>query len=141
MPISLASLKQIEADHPHRPSDLELLRRLARVGRPYWGHLVGVVLLSCLAVPLTLLSPLPLKIVVDHVFGSQRLPAWLAVLPRGLTHSDFGLLWVAIAILIITTLLLYLQGLASSWLQTYTSEQLVLSFRTRLFHHVKRLSL
>jgi ATP-binding cassette subfamily B protein len=62
-------------------------------------------------------------------------------LPQGVTHSDLGPLWFAIALLITTTLLIYLQGLASSWLQTYTSEKLVLSFRGRLFRHVQRLSL
>jgi ATP-binding cassette subfamily B protein len=120
--------------------ELQLLLRLARMARPYWWHLAGVALLSLLAVPLALLAPLPLKIVVDNVFGSQPPPRWLAFLIPD-NGSGLRLLWAAIGLLILTTLLTYLQGLASSWLQTYTSEKLVLSFRSRLFHHVQRLSL
>src|SRR5262249_53130885 len=34
-----------------------------------------------------------------------------------------------------------LQDLLTSWLATYTGERMVLDFRTRLFHHVQRLSI
>lgn len=122
-------------------SDLKLLGRLGRLARPYWWHLVGVAGLGLLAIPLALVAPLPLRIVVDYVFGSHPLPRWLAILPHWVLTSDLGLLWVALALLIGTTLLIYLQGLASAWLQTYTSEKLLLSFRCQLFCHVQRLSL
>src|SRR3989441_5428084 len=39
---------------------LILYRRLLRQARPYWLHIVGVLLLDLLATPLVLLTPLPL---------------------------------------------------------------------------------
>jgi ATP-binding cassette subfamily B protein len=130
------------ATNGKRGTDLRLFARLARIARPYWWHLAGVVGLSLFAVPLALLAPLPLKIVVDNVFGSEPPPRWLTLwLPHAPDDLGLRLVWAAIALLIGTTLLIYLQGLASSWIQTYTSEKLLLSFRSRLFHHVQRLSL
>jgi ATP-binding cassette subfamily B protein len=136
----MEDLRKMGAPQRKARAELQLLLRLAGMARPYWWHLAGVALLSLLAVPLALLAPLPLKMVVDNVFGSQPPPRWLAILIPD-SGSGLRLLWAAIGLLILTTLLTYLQGLASSWLQTYTSEKLVLSFRSRLFHHVQRLSL
>lgn len=108
--------------------------------RTCWPHLAGIAFLSFLSLPLTLLYPLPLKIVVDNVLGSQPLPNWLfwhvpwASLHRtALEFSIFALLGIA--------LLVNLQGLAAWWLQTYTGEKLVWDFRARLLNHVQRLPL
>jgi ATP-binding cassette subfamily B protein len=51
------------------------------------------------------------------------------------------LLAVAAGMLVLTTLLLYLQSLSASILQTYTGEKLTLDFRAVLFQHVQQLSL
>jgi ATP-binding cassette subfamily B protein len=50
------------------------MRRLAGQARPYWGHLVVLFLVSFLTTPLTLLNPVPLKLVVDCVLGDDELP-------------------------------------------------------------------
>ncbi|MBO0708914.1 MAG: ABC transporter ATP-binding protein, partial [Candidatus Dormibacteraeota bacterium] len=51
--------------------------------RPYWFGLTGLVILDALSAPLFLLTPLPLKMVVDSVLGSRPLPGFLAlVVPR-----------------------------------------------------------
>jgi ATP-binding cassette subfamily B protein len=125
-----------------RFSNLSLLGRLLTLARPYWLHLGGILALALLAGPLTLLTPLPLKIVVDSVLGphalSEPLGSWL---PAAVTASSSRLLVFAALLLIIITLLMYLQGLGSWLLQTYTGEKLVLRLRARLFRHVQRLSL
>ncbi len=122
--------------------DLTLYRRLLRQARPYWRNLVGIFLFSLLASPLALLTPLPLKIAVDNVIGSQPLPGFLnALLPPAVTASDQALLIFAAGFLVIIALLSQLQELGDSLLRTYTGEKLILGFRARLFRHVQRLSL
>jgi ATP-binding cassette subfamily B protein len=123
-------------------TDFRVYRRLVRQARPYWPHLACVFLLSMLAAPLALLSPLPVKIAVDSVIGSHTPPAFLrAWLPAALFHSTTSTLVTAAVLLVLTTLLLYVQSLSCWILQTYTGEKLVLEFRAELFRHVQRLSL
>ncbi len=56
-------------------NDRGLYRRLIEQMRPYWPHLLGIVILSFLSIPVSLMTPIPLKIAVDSVIGSQPLPA------------------------------------------------------------------
>ena len=112
--------------------------------RTCWPHLSGIAFLSFLSLPLTLLYPLPLKIVVDNVLGSQPLPAWLhhgSFVAQPWTKMHWTALEFAILVLLGIALLANLQGLASWWLQTYTGEKLVWDFRARLLNHVQRLPL
>jgi ATP-binding cassette subfamily B protein len=103
---------------------------------------VGIFLFSLLASPLALLTPLPLKIAVDNVIGSQPLPGFLnTLLPPAIAESDQALLVFAAGFLVIIALLNQLQELGDSLLRTYTGEKLILDFRARLFRHVQRLSL
>lgn len=125
-----------------RYSDLALLRRLLGQARPYWLHLTGVFLLSLLAAPVALLTPVPLKIAVDSVLGSHPLPGFLdAILPAGATGSDTAILLVAAGLFVAVGLVEQIQSVLNVVLTTYTGEKLVLGFRTRLFRQVQRLSL
>src|SRR5919112_535540 len=92
---------------PGNYTELGLYRRLLRQARPYWPHLGGLLLLSLLSAPLTLLAPLPLKIVVDSVLGSHPLPGFLeALLPQPLADSNTALLGFAIGLLLAVALLI-----------------------------------
>jgi ATP-binding cassette subfamily B protein len=93
-----------------------------------------------LSLPLTLLYPLPLKIVVDCVLGSQPLPKWLVRLDPFLAPRSAAL-DAAITVLLGIAVLVSVQGLAAWWLQTYTGEKLVWDFRARLLNRVQRLPL
>jgi ATP-binding cassette subfamily B protein len=113
-------------------------RRLLHEARPYWPHLAGVLALGLLATPLSLLTPLPIKIVVDGVIGGAPLPQPLASwLPA--SRPD-GVLISAAALVLVVALLSRLQEMADTVLRTYTGEKLVMRFRTLLFRHVQRLS-
>jgi ATP-binding cassette subfamily B protein len=115
-----------------------LYRRLAGEFRPYALLLLSVLVLSMLAAPLTLLTPVPLKIVVDSVLGPHPAPRPLtAVLPDG---NDPAVLVAASLLFVAITLLAQLQELAITVLSTYTGERLLLNVRTRLFRHLQRLS-
>jgi ATP-binding cassette, subfamily B, bacterial len=119
-----------------------LFRRLLYQARPYWAHIAAIFLLGLLSTPLALLTPLPLKIIVDSVIGSQPVPGFLEPWVQADTAgSRPAILWLAAGLVVTIALLLYLQGLASSLLRTYTGEKLVLAFRGQLLSHVQRLSL
>jgi ATP-binding cassette subfamily B protein len=125
-----------------RWSDLRLLERLLREARPYWPHIGGVLVLSLLSAPITLLGPLPLKVVVDNVLDSRPLHPLLAgLLPAGAAARPSAALFLAVGLLLGLTLFGQLRGLGAAVLQTYTGERLVLSFRARLFERVQCLSL
>ena len=116
-------------------------RRLLHHTWPYWPYILGIFLLDLVATPLALLGPVPLKIAVDTVVGSQPLPPLLqAVLPDPATHSKLLLLSVAVGLLVCVVFLTHLQALGSYVLRTHTGEWLTLHFRTLLFRHVQRLT-
>ncbi len=115
-----------------------LLRVLAE-SRQYAGVLALIFLLSLLSLPLTLLYPLPVKIVVDSVLGQKPAPGFLnGVL---IIRSNATALGLAVALLLAIAVVVNLQGLASWWLQTYVGEKLVWDFRAKLLNHVQRLPL
>jgi hypothetical protein len=47
---------------------------------PYWRSVLVIFVVNLLAVPLALLTPVPLKIAVDNVLGDKPLPRYLDVL-------------------------------------------------------------
>jgi ATP-binding cassette subfamily B protein len=103
---------------------------------------VGILLLNLLSTPLALLTPLPLKIAVDSVLGSQPVPGFLEVLfPAAVTRSDSAVLALVVGLTVGIALVSKLQELASSLVQNYAGEKLALDFRVQLFRHVQRLSL
>jgi ATP-binding cassette, subfamily B, bacterial len=128
--------------HARKYGGFTLFQRLLSAARPYWPHLTGIFLLSLLSVPLALLTPVPLKLAVDSVIGSQPLPKFLDGLVSPTTADSYSnVLALAIGLLLAIALVQQLQRLASSLLDAYTSEQVVLAFRSQLFRHVQRLSL
>jgi ATP-binding cassette subfamily B protein len=110
--------------------------RLVGEFRPYWPRLLGLLVMSLLAVPLTLLTPVPLKIAVDSVLGNQPVsPVVATILPTG---SDTALLVGVCLLLVAIALLTQLQYLGAAVLSAYTGERIMLDFRTRLFRHLQR---
>src|SRR5258708_20531270 len=99
-----------------RYSDSELLKRMMRQARPFWPHVLGIFLLSLLSTPVALLTPMPLKIVIDSVIGSRPLPRFIAALvPQSVHHSEPFFLLFATGLLIALPLLSSFQ-LPGIWL-------------------------
>ena len=121
------------------PRQRNLCGRLLLEARPYWPHLVGIFFLNLLATPLTLLIPVPLKIVVDNVLGAQPVPGILGHFLPALSAT--ALLVFCAGLFIAVAVLNELQQVGSSLARTYTGEKLVLGFRARLFRHAQQLSL
>lgn len=123
-------------------TDFQLYRRLLSEARPYWLHIVLIFFISLLSTPLALLTPVPLKIAVDSVIGSEQVPAFVSRwLPSWVTESDDSVLIFAALLFVGIALAKNLQELLSQMLRAFTGERLVLNFRERLFRHVQRLSL
>ena len=116
--------------------------RLYQEVRPYSWHLAALFSLGLLGTPLALLTPMPLKIAVDSVIGSHRLPRYVdVVLPAAIKDSQSGLLAMAAVFVILLAFLNQLREFGTSVLTAYAGEQMLRGFRTKLFRHVQRLSL
>jgi ATP-binding cassette subfamily B protein len=111
--------------------------RVLRQARPFWPQLAGIAGLSMVSAPLALLLPLPVKIAVDSVLGSEPIPHWLRWLAKDVSPTS-GLI-IAVGLLLAIALINQLQALVAWYLQTYTAEGLVWDFRTQLLRHVQRL--
>src|SRR5262245_53882895 len=124
-----------------RYTDLTLYRRLLGQVRPYRAHLAGLFLLNLLAIPLVLLTPVPLKLAVDQVPGGRPLPGVLETLfPAGAGQAA-AVLAVAAGLTVAIALLSQLQSVTAALLSGYTSERLLLAFRAQLFRRAQRLAL
>jgi ATP-binding cassette, subfamily B, bacterial len=107
--------------------------------RPYAWPIVALLIVSLSAVPITLIFPLPIKLLVDNVLGTQPLPRYLTVFvgsqfPRDLT------LWLAISLIMTTAVLTYLQNLVNVWYGNKIGNRMTLDVRARLFRQMQRLS-
>ncbi len=121
--------------------DVALVRRLLREARPYTGFLVVFFVVSLLAAPVALLTPVPLKIAVDSGLGATPLPDVLARwLPSGLTGGPGGILLFSALLVVLVMILRQAQWVTSALLRTVLSERMLLDFRAKLFRHVQRLS-
>ena len=125
-----------------RGGDVELLVRVMRLARKYWLLILVFFVVSMLATPLTLLSPVPLAIVADVLVGDEALPGWLSpIVPDAIESSEAQLIALAAILFVSVALLRQTQELFRLFLYTYIGERLVLDFRSRLFAQVQRMSL
>lgn len=123
-------------------SDVALLTRLAKQAQPYWGHIAAIFALRVCGVPLTLLTPIPLKIAVDSIVGSAPIPGFIdSMILDTWTNSPFTLLIFVAVFQILIVLLTQLQELASYTLRAIAGQGLTKDFRSKLFAHLQRLSL
>lgn len=123
-------------------SKFSLLRRAFVDLRPYVGSMIAILFLSLSAVPITLITPLPIKILVDNVLGSQPLPGYLAFLsPLGSAASKSSIIGLAIGILVGVAILTYTQNLVSTWFSNVIGNRMTLGVRTLLFRQMQRLSI
>jgi ATP-binding cassette, subfamily B, bacterial len=122
-------------------SDFALYKRLLLDARAYWPHIGGLFFVSLLATPIALLLPVPLKVIVDSVLGSEPLPGWLSILvPDSVALDPYALCLAMAGLLVVVEILSYSQGLAVWVLQAFTGEKLQLDLRSRLFRQVQNLS-
>ena len=123
-------------------SSLAIYLRLLQEARPYWLHVAAVFALNLVTMPLKLLLALPPLIAIDNVVSNKPLTPLVAFLMAPFSgHGPAILLIGACAFLVGLTFLSYLIGLAIWVLYTYTSERLLLEFRSKLLQHLQQLPL
>jgi ATP-binding cassette subfamily B protein len=103
----------------------QLLRRVLGYARPYWGRIVGMLLMILATTGLTLLTPLILRDLIDYT------------LPRGLVDR---LGWLALALLLIPAL----NGGLGVWqrrINASVGEGVIHDLRVSLYRHLQAMSL
>ena len=123
-------------------SDVVLYRRVLQQARPYVLHFVALFAVGLLASPVALLTPVPLRIVVDNVIGARPLPPLLrAVLPAAAVSTPAAVLFAALCLLILVAAANQAQQLGGTLLRTWVGERLALDIRSRMVDRMQRLSL
>src|SRR5437016_13042891 len=119
-----------------------MLRRLLSELRPYMLSILFVFAISLTAIPLALVSPLPIKIIVDNVIGTRPLPGYLRIITTDSSQvSAQALVVIAIGILVVGTVLTNGQQLLNVWATNKVGNRITLETRARLFRQMQRLSI
>ena len=122
-----------------RSGDLGLIWRVLVSARGFTPHVLALFLLTLLATPFALLTPVPLKIAIDSGIDSKPLPGFMnTVLPFDV--SGDGAILLAAVMFVLVHFLSQVRNMAASVLRTYTTEKLTQDFRIRLFRQVQHLS-
>jgi ABC-type multidrug transport system fused ATPase/permease subunit len=117
-----------------------LIRQLIR---PYRGTLFIILIAMMVETAMSLAAPWPLKIIIDNVAGSHRLPAWLRHLlgPAPGAENKMHIALLAGAAVVLIAVL----GAFAAYLDNYFTESagqyVAHDLRMRTFHHLQRLSL
>src|SRR5713226_5255523 len=108
---------------------------------PHWAALtLGFV--AVIGESLTdLLEPWPLKIVFDHVFGSKRLPDWLAGVVGWIGTDKFSILNFAVLAVLLIAIFGALSSYFEKYLTTSVGQWVMHDLRRVLYSHIQRLSL
>jgi ABC-type multidrug transport system fused ATPase/permease subunit len=119
---------------------ISLLRTLIR---PYRVNLFFILLAMLVQTLMSLAAPWPLKIILDNVVGSHKLPSWLDnVLKPVLAGSSKMQIAAAAAVMVVVIALL---GALASYIANYYTESVgqwvANDLRMRTYHHLERLSL
>lgn len=109
--------------------------------RPFWKLATLSVVLTVLDALVDLLSPWPLKILVDNVLGNTPLPPLLDRPVGSLFEDRFLLLALVVASGLGITLLNSGLTVINNFVQAKVDQGMVLNFRSDLFQHTQRLSL
>ncbi len=116
------------------------LKRAFEDLRPYLWPLFAILVISLLAVPIALIFPLPIKLLVDSVLGSQPLPGYLTIFVGSQVSKSLAIS-LAISILLGAAVLTYLQNLVNVWYSNKVGNRMTLDVRARLFRQMQRLSI
>lgn len=121
--------------------DLRLIARMWGDVRARWPMLGLVAILQLLYVPLSIVQPLPLRILADNAVGGEPLPSSItALLPTGLAPWQQGLVALAVASLLITAAV-QLHHVLTWVAMVRCEERILLDFRMGMLAHAQALPL
>lgn len=116
--------------------------RLSHLLRPYWPA-ISLALIAVLGeTSADLMEPWPLKIVLDYVLQSKRMPDWLAsIVHRVAGTGQLAILNVAVFAVAIIALIGAVSTYSEKYLTTSVGQWVTHDLRRTLYHHIHRLSL
>src|SRR2546429_1577058 len=88
-----------------------------------------------------LLEPWPLKIVFDYIFGSKRMPDWLAYPVSFIGTDKFSILDFAVIAVVLIAAVGALSSYLEKYLTTSVGQWVMHDLRRVLYSHIQRLSL
>jgi len=116
--------------------------KVAHLLRPHWKALT-VALLAVLGVTVTdIIEPWPIKIVVDNLLQSKKLPGWLGEFVSGIFGQDkLAILNFAVAAVAVIAVVGAVSSYVERYMTTSVSQWVAHDLRQTLYNHVQRLSL
>src|SRR5438045_931189 len=106
------------------------------------GLTLSFAFLAVLGTSITdVLEPWPLKIVFDHVFGSKRMPDWLASVVSYIGTDKFSILNFAVLAVIVIAIFGAVSSYFEKYLTTSVGQWVMHDLRRVLYSHIQRLSL
>jgi ABC-type multidrug transport system fused ATPase/permease subunit len=120
-----------------------MISLLRTIIRPYRANLFFILCAMLVQTLMSLAAPWPLKIVLDNVVGSHKLPSWLDnVLKPVLAGSSKMQIAAAAAAMVVVIAMV---GALASYIANYYTESVgqwvANDLRMRTYHHLERLSL
>ena len=108
---------------------------------PHWFTL-SLAFIAVIGESLTdLLEPWPLKVVFDYVFGSKRMPDWLAAAVGWIGTDKFSILNFAVLAVLTIAIFGALSSYFEKYLTTSVGQWVMHDLRRVLYSHIQRLSL
>ena len=125
-----------------RPSQARAKLSIFHLLRPRWPALT-IALIAVLGETVTdVLSPWPIKIVIDDVLRSKNLPPWLEAIVGDLFgNNKLAVLEFAVAFVMAIAVVGAVSSYVESYLTTSISQWVSHDLRRTLYHHIQRLSL
>jgi subfamily B ATP-binding cassette protein MsbA len=115
--------------------------RITDVLYPHWLTL-SFAFLAVIGESITdILDPWPLKIVFDHVFGSKRMPDWLAGIVSFIGTDKFSILNFAVLAVIVIAIFGAISSYIEKYLTTSVGQWVMHDLRRVLYSHIQKLSL
>ena len=120
-----------------------MIRLIRDLIRPYRGTLLIILLAMMVETAMSLAAPWPLKVIIDNVVGTHKLPHWLDQMVRPMLEGG-GKLQVA-GLAALAVVIIALLGALASYVDNYFTESVgqwvANDLRLRTYHHLQRLSL
>src|SRR6202047_2124784 len=132
---------------PESPTKPSLLNRpgklsITRLIRPYWKSLV-LAFIAVLGETLSdVLEPWPIKVVIDNILQSKKLPGWLGGFVSGaFGQNKLAVLNFAVAAVAGIAVVGAISSYVEKYLTTSVSQWVTHDLRRTLYNHIQRLSL
>src|SRR2546428_13398393 len=116
--------------------------RITTLLRPHWKALTLALLAVVGETFADVLQPWPIKVVIDNVVQSKKLPGWLDALVAGVFAGDkYATLNFAVAAVAIIAVIGAVSGYMQKYLTTRVSQWVGHDLRRIVYQHIQRLSL